>query len=171
MSGLQRTPALDEHQHLVNMPHDNDAVHQGDVYTVSKWLNLGAGSSLDVLIHTTNASERMHINAIADVEAESALYLYEGINMVASGTSLSPYNNSRCCADDSKMSLRVSPTVTSVDTTLLSTKAGGGSHARGFGGSADILNHFILAPAETYLFRISAVDAGWVSSQVTWHEE
>lgn len=156
--------------YIISMPHDLDAVQQGDVYTTFYYEDIPNTSTVNVTLITPSVSDGyVHLRFTCAVENEASLAFYESANVTFNGTALSVFNRNRNVASCAGAAYYGS-NVTANGTQILFYKMGS---ARKAGGDFENLDEMVLLPSTTYLFHIinDTVNANWMVLRLNWYEE
>lgn len=155
------------------VPHHE--IHEGETYLVSYKTPDGAPLADDGTIAfavTVAASHEAHMLASGanggDMEGE----LREGVTWTG-GTAMNIFNKKRSASGGATVTVVRDPTVTGPGTLIENEFVPGGSGPRAVGGAGGQRAEWILAPGQTYLFRITnrAGNNQPASLSLEWYEE
>ena len=120
-------------------------------------------NSQTLLLTTPNTSKRIYLSFKINTTALVQYFLYENPTISAAGTDIAIYNKDRNSASAATMTVKHTPTVTSVGTTLLTTEYISGIIESGL---------WILKQNEEYLLMATIVSAAnaYITTLVDWIE-
>ncbi len=112
--------SIDSGLNIIKTAHQK--VHDGNFYNTSKLFeNVADDSSVDVLVKV-GSNKKLHFTTVITVSGESFVYFYENPTISDNGTAMNIVNMNRGSSNTSDANIYYSPTVTSVGTSVTTTK-------------------------------------------------
>lgn len=168
------TPKIDNAtSSLITIDYAHHEVHSGSHFFICGNSTLGSGDTLDFQITTGDTTRWVHITYSYENTQNLTMQVYEGANVTANGTAVTPINNNRNSTKVSTISrIQTNGTVTSAGTLLYSYSSGVAGNANSSrSGANERSNELILKQNTTYRFRFLSGGSGNIFAYCAeWYE-
>ena len=134
--------------HITSEVHDGHSFRCGQLLTT-----VSSGASRLILMKIPNVSTYVHWGSEDTSNVACQFSLYEGSTYkgVSKGTTVTAYNNNRCCSHVATVSVYHTPTISSLGTAIMQKQWGSGKTEGGTTGTAA---EIILKNNTNYIFKI-----------------
>ena len=160
---------------LVSMDPSHHELHEGNFYSVSEQLQLGAGVTQDYLFTVPATADFAHCGfGVTTTDGPASFYVYEGADRTGS-VQITPFNHRRDSSNTSSFLVYKGHTGGTTDGTLIYPTYGSNGirvGTRGVSASAGSAQEIITKTSTKYIFRVinNHTSNNYIFVEFNWYE-